>query len=106
MRWPFTSFAANSALAQQRHHAGDVLDRDAAAAADHLDAAFAAFMEDKIGSLEVGKQADFIVLDRDIMRVPEEEVFQIVVEQTWLDGKPVFVRESSPLQASPVYPDA
>jgi predicted amidohydrolase YtcJ len=50
-------------------------------------------MEDEVGSLEVGKRADFIVLDRDIMKVPEGEIFQIVVEQTWLDGKPVFIRE-------------
>jgi predicted amidohydrolase YtcJ len=67
--------------------------REEAIRAFTLDAAFAAFMEDEIGSLEVGKRADFIVLDRDIMEIPEEEIFQIVVEQTWLDGKPVFVRE-------------
>lgn len=71
------------------------LSREEAIRAFTLDAAFAAFMEDEIGSLEVGKRADFIVLDRDIMTVPEEEIFQIVVEQTWLDGKPVYVREGS-----------
>ena len=67
--------------------------REEAIRAFTLNAAFAAFMEDEIGSLEVGKRADFIVLDRDIMEIPEGEIFQIVVEQTWLDGKPVFVRE-------------
>jgi len=67
--------------------------REEAIRAFTLDAAFAGFMEDEVGSLEVGKRADFIVLDRDIMKVPEGEVFQIVVEQTWLDGKQVFVRE-------------
>jgi len=63
--------------------------REEAIRAFTLDAAFAGFMEDEVGSLEVGKRADFIVLDRDIMKVTEGEIFQIVVEQTWLDGKPV-----------------
>jgi len=67
--------------------------REEAIRAFTLDAAFAAFMEDEIGSLEVGKRADFIVLDRDIMEIPESEIFQIVVEQTWLDGKQIFARE-------------
>ena len=67
--------------------------REEAIRAFTLDAAFAAFMEDEIGSLEAGKRADFIVLDRDIMEVPAGEIFQIVVEQTWFDGKPVFVRK-------------
>jgi predicted amidohydrolase YtcJ len=67
--------------------------RNEAIRAFALDAAFAGFMEDQIGSLEVGKRADFIVIDRDIMTVPSEEIFQIVVEQTWLDGKPVYIRE-------------
>ena len=69
------------------------ISREEAIRAFTLDAAFSAFMEDETGSLEVGKRADFIVLDRDIMEVPAGEIFQIVVEQTWLDGKPVFVRE-------------
>ena len=67
--------------------------REEAIRAFTLDAAFAAFMEDEIGSLEVGKRADFIVLDRDIMAVPEAEIIQIKVEQTWLNGKPVFIRK-------------
>jgi predicted amidohydrolase YtcJ len=67
--------------------------REEAIRAFTLDAAFAAFMEDETGSLEVGKRADFIVLDRDILEVPAGEIFQILVEQTWLDGKPVFVRK-------------
>ena len=70
-----------------------IVSRNESIRAFTLDAAFAGFMEDQIGSLEVGKRADFIVLDRDIITVPAEEIFQIVVEQTWLDGKPVYIRE-------------
>ena len=41
----------------------------------------------------MGKRADFIIIDRDILSVSEEEMMEIVVEQTWLDGKPVFIRD-------------
>jgi predicted amidohydrolase YtcJ len=68
------------------------LGREAAIRAFTLDAAYAAFMEEEIGSLEAGKRADFIVLDRDVMQVPADEIAEIRVLQTWLDGKPVFER--------------
>jgi len=57
-----------------------------------IDAARAGFMEDEIGSLEAGKQADFIVLDRDIMAVPADEIPEVGVVQTWVGGKRVFSR--------------
>ena len=49
-------------------------------------------MEQEIGSLEVGKLADFIVLDRDIMQVPDGEIPAVRVVQTWVGGKRVFSR--------------
>ena len=55
-----------------------------------LDAAFAAFMEDQVGSLEPGKRADFVVLDRDIMSVPERDIADTKVLETWLDGRRAF----------------
>lgn len=58
-----------------------------------LDAAYAAFMEDQVGSLEAGKRADFVVLDRDIMTVPEDEIATAVVLETWLDGRQVYSRQ-------------
>jgi predicted amidohydrolase YtcJ len=56
-----------------------------------LDAAWAGFMEDEVGSLEPGKYADFIVLDRDIMSVPVDQIPGAVVLETWLDGERVFL---------------
>jgi hypothetical protein len=68
------------------------LTREAAIRGFTIDAAWAAFMEDRVGSLEAGKQADFIVLDRDIMQVPEREIPDTRVLQTWVGGKKVYQR--------------
>jgi len=68
------------------------LDRADAVRAFTLNAAYGAFMEGEIGSLETGKRADFIVVDRDLMRVPAKEIPQVKVLQTWVDGQRVFER--------------
>jgi predicted amidohydrolase YtcJ len=54
--------------------------------------AFLTFEEARKGSLEPGKLADFIVLDRDILSCPVEEVKDIKVEATYLGGARVYVR--------------
>lgn len=64
-----------------------VLGREEAIRGFTLDAAWAAFMEKEVGSLEAGKRADFIVLDRDLMSVPADEIPQTRVLETWLDGQ-------------------
>ena len=50
------------------------------------------FCEDRLGSLEPGKQADFIILDRDILTCPEDEIRDIQVRATYLAGQSVFER--------------
>ncbi|HEX8386240.1 MAG TPA: amidohydrolase, partial [Rubricoccaceae bacterium] len=55
-----------------------------------LDAAYAGFMEDEVGSLEPGKRADFVVLSHDLMTVPPEEILATRVLATYLDGVPVY----------------
>jgi predicted amidohydrolase YtcJ len=52
--------------------------------------AYLTFAEKEKGSLEPGKLADFIVLDRDILQCPVDEVRSIQVQQTYLGGKPVW----------------
>ena len=53
-------------------------------------AAYAGFQESVMGSITPGKYADFVVLDRDIMRVPDSELHETRVLSTWLAGKRVY----------------
>ena len=46
--------------------------------------------EKEIGSLEVGKRADFVVIDRDLLNCPEDDIRNTRVLSTWLDGQRVF----------------
>ena len=69
-----------------------VLTREEAVRGFTLDAAYAGFMEKSVGSLEPGKRADFIVLDKDVMQIDAAEIPSIRVLQTWLDGELVWKR--------------
>jgi len=57
-----------------------------------FNAAFAAFEEDKKGSLEAGKLADLVVLSQDIMTIDEEQILNTEVVMTILDGKIIYGR--------------
>lgn len=47
-------------------------------------------MEDVVGSIEKGKRADYVVLDRDMMRVSDREVADVKVLATVMDGEVVY----------------
>lgn len=51
-----------------------------------LDAAWQCHMDDLVGSIEVGKCADFVVLGRNPYTVPPMEILNIPVRETWLGG--------------------
>ena len=52
------------------------------------------FLDDAVGSLETGKQADFVVLDRDLLDCPEDDIRDAQVLQTYLEGKVVYERKA------------
>ena len=53
-------------------------------------AAFANFEEDKKGTIEVGKLADFVILDRDIMKVSDSKLAKTRVVATIVNGEIVY----------------
>ena len=52
-----------------------------------INAAYEMFSDDKIGSLEVGKQADLVVLGANPRKTPVNQIRNIKVIETWIDGK-------------------
>jgi predicted amidohydrolase YtcJ len=53
-------------------------------------AAYSNFEENEKGSIEAGKFADFVILDQDIMTIPEDEIPNVKVLGTYIDGKKVY----------------
>ncbi len=73
-------------------HPDQKLTREEALRGFTLDAAYAAFMEDEVGSITPGKYADFVLFSRDIMTVAPREVLEAEVVATYLGGTPVYER--------------
>lgn len=92
---PFHTFYAAVArkdsklFPQEGFQMKDALSRQEALRGMTIWSAYSNFEEKEKGSIEIGKWADFIVLDKDIMRVPIDEVLMMKVEQTYLGGKQV-----------------
>jgi predicted amidohydrolase YtcJ len=58
-------------------------------------AAYAGFAEQKIGALDPGKWADFVIVDRDPTKVDAQGLARTQVLQTWVAGRKVWERAPS-----------
>jgi predicted amidohydrolase YtcJ len=73
-------------------HPEEALTRQEAIRMYTINNAYLLFKEKQVGSLEVGKLADFIVLDTDLLTCPAQKIAESRVEQTWLAGRKIFTR--------------
>jgi predicted amidohydrolase YtcJ len=71
-------------------HPEEIVSRQEAIRLYTINNAFLTFEEDKKGSLEPGKYADFIIIDRDILECPIDDVADTQVLETWVGGKKVY----------------
>jgi predicted amidohydrolase YtcJ len=69
---------------------GQSMSRVEAFRAFTIDAAYAGHQEDILGSLEAGKYADFLMLEKDPFNVPINELWQLKVDETWVAGEKVY----------------
>lgn len=76
--------------ANESLHPEEALTREQALRFYTLNNAQLLFRENEIGSLEPGKQADFVVLDRDLLQVPLDDLRQTKVVWTYLNGRRVY----------------
>lgn len=75
---------------EEGYEADQKMSRHEALKSYTLDAAYGAFEEDKKGSIEVGKFADFAVLSNDIMTVSKRDILDLEVLYTIVGGKIVY----------------
>jgi predicted amidohydrolase YtcJ len=95
---PNPFFGIHAAVTRQDHNGqpiagwypGQAMSLEEAFRCFTLDAAYAGHQEKTLGSLETGKQADFIVIDRDLFKMPAADIHKTGVLETWVAGKQVF----------------
>lgn len=58
-----------------------------------LDAAWAGHQEKNLGTLEAGKYADFIVIDRDLFKMSPYDIYKAGVLETWVAGRQVYRKQ-------------
>jgi predicted amidohydrolase YtcJ len=76
-----------------RMHPEEALTREQAVRFYTINNARLLFLENEVGSLEPGKRADLVVLDRDVLTCPEDDIRGTRVLRTFVEGREVFARQ-------------
>jgi predicted amidohydrolase YtcJ len=71
-------------------HPEEALTREQAIRLYTINNAYLLFCENKLGSIEVGKVADLVVLDTDLLTCPVDQIVKTKVLRTYLNGKLVY----------------
>ena len=58
-----------------------------------INAAWLMHQEDRTGSIEAGKRADIVVLDRNLLDIPATEISEVQVVMTLLDGEVIYLNQ-------------
>ena len=66
--------------------------REEALRAATIAGAYTMFAEDILGSIEVGKLADFVVIPVDYMKIPAEDIWKIKPDMTIIGGETVYTK--------------
>ncbi len=60
-----------------------------------LGSAYAEFMEDRKGMIKKSYFGDMVIYDKDLMKIPQEEIMKALVDYTIVGGKVVYKRENT-----------
>ncbi|MFC1555403.1 amidohydrolase family protein [candidate division KSB1 bacterium] len=72
--------------------------REEALRAATIAGAYTMFAEDILGSIEVGKLADFVVIPVDYMTIPAEDIWKIKPDMTVIGGETVYTKPASAIK--------
>jgi predicted amidohydrolase YtcJ len=89
----WTTIARRAKWYDGRLHPEEALTREQALRFYTGNNAYILFLDDQVGSLEAGKRADLIVIDRDVLTCPVDDIKDTQVLRTYLDGKLVYRRK-------------
>lgn len=89
----WTTITRKARFYEGQLHPEEALSREQALRFYTINNAYLMFLEDKTGSLEEGKLADLIVIDRDILTCPVDDIKETQVLRTYVGGKKVYEKK-------------